>query len=230
MTSVTALQAVIFDLDGLLADTEPTHYEWWRHVLERMGLTLGWTEYSDHWIRAGRSIEEYLARHEVGANPDQLRHQKSQHYLTLVETDLRPMPGAIELLHALRSRVRLSLATSSWQNHVEAVLRKLGITDIFEVVAFGESVARLKPYPDIFLHTARQLSVTPRASVVIEDAEKGVLAARAAGMAVVAVPTVHTQTNDFSAASLVVRSLHELTLERLERLASASSSIIDGHG
>jgi HAD superfamily hydrolase (TIGR01509 family) len=212
------LQAVIFDLDGLLADTEPIHYESWRHVLEGTGQTLGWKEYGDHWIRAGQSIEDYLVRHEIVGDPAVLRQRKSQHYLDLVEKELRPMPGAIDLLNCLRSRVLLALATSSWQDHAQAALRKLNVTDFFDVVAVGESVARLKPYPDIFLYVAEQLSVVPSGCVVLEDAEKGVRAARAAGMAVVAVPSVHTRSNDFSAASLVVESLHEITLQKLERL------------
>jgi HAD superfamily hydrolase (TIGR01509 family) len=186
--TVAVLGAVLFDLDGLLADTESLHYEAWRGVLEEIGLRVGWREYCEQWIRAGHGIEEYLRRQGVCVAAGPLRAQKSLRYLNLLAARVRPMPGAIELLARLHRRVPLALATSSWRRHAEAVLQHLQIAPMFHVIAVAESVPRVKPAPDIFLHAARSLAVAPRACVVLENAEKGVRAARAAGMAVVAVP------------------------------------------
>lgn len=216
MTSVTALQAVIFDLDGLLADTEPLHYASWNDVIKsEFGLDVSWDEYADHFIRRGLSIPEFMAQYRIVRDPKELWQLRSRRYLALVESDLRPMPGALDLLERLHSRVSLALASSSWQRHVEAVLRKLGATEFFDVIATGEMTPRVKPHPDIFLCTADRLHLEPTSCVVLEDAEKGVLAAAAAGMASVAVPTPHTRTHDFSSASAVVGSLEEVTLEML---------------
>ena len=79
-------------------------------------------------------------------------------------------------------------------------------------------MTRLKPHPDVFLHVAEQLGVPPAACVVLEDAEKGVVAAHAAGMKVIAVPTIHTRDNDFSKATLVVPSLEHVSLAMLDAL------------
>ncbi len=216
------LQAVIFDLDGLLVDTEALHYRSWRDTLAEIGITLGLDEYRDLWIRAGGSIESYLRFRDARHDPEVLRARKLAHYSALLEVEMRPMPCALELIHALRPHVRLALATASFQVNVDAALRKIGAASVFDVIATRECVRRAKPHPDVFLHTARHLKVGTHNCVVLEDAEKGVRAARDAGMLVVAVPTMHTRTNDFSSATLVVNSLCDLTLERLERLVTDS--------
>lgn len=220
MPSAAALQAVIFDLDGLLVDTEGLRYRSWRDTLAEIGMPLGLDEYRDLWIRAGGGIESYLRARGVRRDPEVLRGRKLIYYSTLLEAELQPMPCALELIDALRSHVRLALATSAFRVDVDPVLRKIGAASVFDVIATRESVPRAKPYPDVFLHTVQHLGAEPARCVVLEDAEKGVLAARDAGMPVVAVPTAHTRTNDFSSATLVVNSLCDLTLERLERLVT----------
>jgi HAD superfamily hydrolase (TIGR01509 family) len=128
------------------------------------------------------------------------------------------MPGAVALIEALHGRKRLALATSSYGATVDLILEKLALAHYFEAVAANESVTRLKPHPDVFLHVAGRLGVAPAECVVLEDAEKGVLAAHAAGMKVIAVPTPHTRDNDFSRATLVVPSLADITIDLLEAL------------
>lgn len=214
------LQAVIFDLDGLLVDTEALHYRSWRDTLAEIDIPLGLDDYCDLWIRAGGTIDTYLQARNAHHDPEMLRRRKSVHYSTLLEAELQPMPCALALLRALRPHVRLALATASFRVNADAVLRKIGAADAFDVVATRESVPRAKPSPDVFLHTSQHLGVETDSCVVLEDAEKGVRAARDAGMLVVAVPTTHTRTNDFSAATLVVDSLCDLSLERLKRLVA----------
>ena len=129
------------------------------------------------------------------------------------------MPGALELVAMLHGKKRLALATSSYGNTAWPILRRLDLERYFEAVATNESVARVKPHPDLFLHVAERMGVAPAECVVLEDAEKGVLAAHAAGMKVIAVPTPHTRGNDFSRATRVVSSLTEVTLPLLDSLA-----------
>jgi HAD superfamily hydrolase (TIGR01509 family) len=135
-----------------------------------------------------------------------------------LEASLCPMPGALALIATLHGQKRLGLATSSYRENVELILRRLDLARYFEAVATNESVARVKPHPDLFLHVAERLGATASECVVLEDAEKGVLAARAAGMKVIAVPTPHTRGNDFSKATRVVPSLTEVTLPLLDAL------------
>jgi beta-phosphoglucomutase-like phosphatase (HAD superfamily) len=125
---------------------------------------------------------------------------------------------SLALVEMLHGKKRLALATSSFREHAEMVLRGLDLARYFEAIATSESAPRGKPHPDLFLYVAERLGVTAAECVVLEDAEKGVLAAHAAGMKVIAVPTRDTRGNDFSKATRVVASLADVTLPLLDSL------------
>lgn len=128
------------------------------------------------------------------------------------------MEGALALLEQLHSRKKIALASSSYPDAVEGVLAGLGIAHYFQVIVTGLDVPRVKPAPDIFLSAAEQLDAKPSQCVVLEDAEKGVIAASLAGMRCIAVPNDHTRHHDFSKATRVCNSLDDVTLELLDTL------------
>lgn len=204
------ISTIIFDLDGLLADTEPLQMQAYQQALLTHGITLTDDEYAQHWIRAGLGIDQFVANRQLPIVPALVRQQKAQRYQALLDTSLRPMPGALQLLKRLHRRKRLAVASASFRNNVEHILHRLDFARYLDVVVTGEDVQHGKPAPDIFLYAARRLEVKPSECVVIEDAEKGILAAKHAGMKSIAVPNRHTQDNDFSAASYVVNSLLEV--------------------
>jgi len=212
--------AVLFDLDGLLANTEPLHCQAYQEMFRGLGIDLGEEEYGDHWIRAGLGVQEWVSRQRLNHNPLEMRRRKAEIYHRMLATSLHPMPGAKDLLEALHGRRKIAVASSGFQSDVEAVLSGLGFRHYFNVVATAANVARIKPHPDIFLHAASELGVPPAACVVLEDAEKGVLAARSAGMAVIAIPTPETRNNDFSSATLIASSLQDITIELLDSLVN----------
>jgi len=212
------MEAVIFDLDGLLADTERLHCQAYRESAAMAGYALSDAEYEEHWIRKGLGIADLVQRRGIRADPAALRKAKADRYRELVRTSARPMPGAVEVLARLHGRKTLALASSSYRDAVEAVLEKLGIGEYFACAVTGNEVAKAKPHPDIFLLTAQRLCVPAPSCVAIEDAEKGVAAARAAGMASLAVPNEHTRSHDFSGAARVLGSLDEVTLELIDSL------------
>lgn len=212
------ITTVILDLDGLLADTEPLHCRAYQEVLGTQGAALTEADYIQHWVRSGKGIGEWVAEHGLDLDPHELRAQKSKRYLDLLAFSLRPMDGVFTLLETLHAKKRLALASSSFRDAVDGVLQGLKIAHYFEVIVTGTDVSRVKPAPDIFLTAARRAGATPSECVVLEDAEKGVLAAHAAGMRCIAVPNEHTRNHDFSKATLVCSSLNEITLELLEAL------------
>ena len=128
------------------------------------------------------------------------------------------MEGALTLLERLHNRKKLALASSSYPDSVEGVLAGLGIAHYFQVIVTGLDVPQVKPAPDIFLAAAEQLGATPSQCVVLEDAEKGVIAASRAGMRCIAIPNHHTGHHDFSKATRVCSSLNEVSLELLDTL------------
>ena len=219
------ISTVIFDLDGLLADTEQLHCRAYRMALLEHNVELAEAEYCDHWVRLGKGIDAWVARQRLELDPAALRARKAAHYQTLLHSSLRPMPGATALLASLQGNFRIGLASSSYRDAVDGVLQGLGIADCFETVVSGSDVSRVKPAPEIFLKAADRLGVVPTECVVLEDAEKGVLAAQAAGMQCIAIPNDYTRGHDFSRATLTCASLHEVTVELLRTLGTTSKPV-----
>lgn len=215
---VKMITSIIFDLDGLLADTERLHCIAYQKALHAHGAAVSDHEYAEHWVRSGRGITEWISERGLTLDPIALRAQKSRCYLDLLSSELRPMEGALALLELLYSRKKLALASSSYPDAVEGVLAGLGIAHYFQVIVTGLDVAQVKPAPDIFLAAAQQLGAEPSQCVVLEDAEKGVIAASLAGIRCIAIPNHHTGHHDFSRATRVCSSLKEITLELLDTL------------
>ncbi len=211
--------SVIFDLDGLLVDTEKLHYLAYRMALEEHGCPISETEYAEHWVRLGRGIADWVESRRLNLDPHAVRARKSEHYLALLRSSLRPMDGALELLDALYGAVRIGLASSSYRDAVDGVLNGLGIARYFDAVVSGLDVACVKPAPDLFLKAAELLRASPADCLVLEDAEKGVIAAHRAGMRCIAVPNDYTRHHDFSKATRICRSLSEVTPELIRNLA-----------
>ena len=210
--------AVIFDLDGLLADTEKLHMSAYQTVFSELGFELSGQEYANHWIRCGQGTDAFIAQKNLAVDPNFIRREKSRLYKKLVSSSAKPMPGACELLGALLGKKPMGLATSSHPKDAYTVLKALDIEDFFSCVAAKFSVERIKPFPDIFLYVANEMNVPPENCLVMEDAEKGILAADAAGMKSIAVPNKYTISNDFSKATLVVNSLEEVSYELIDKL------------
>ena len=215
------ITAIIFDLDGLLADTECLHCRAYQKALLEHDVELGEADYAEHWVRFGKGIGDWLTMQGVKLDPQALRLRKSTHYLELLASSLRPMDGALEILNAWHGKRKLALASSSYRDAIDGVLAGLGMARFFEVIVSGLDVPQVKPAPDIFLKAARDLNVQPAECLVLEDAEKGVMAAHLAGMRCVAVPNAYTRHHDFSKATRVCSSLTEITDDLLRNLDAA---------
>jgi len=214
------ITTILFDLDGLLADTERLHWRAYQEALQAHGATLTEADYAEHWVRRGKGIGDWVAQHGLNLDPLALRAHKSERYLELLATELRPMDGALELLEILQGNKTMGLASSSYRDAVDGVLQGLDISRYFTAIVTGLDVARVKPAPDIFLAAARLMGAKPSECLVLEDAEKGVLAAHRAGMRCIAVPNDQTRHHDFSQATRLCSSLKEITLELIDSLSS----------
>ena len=127
----------------------------------------------------------------------------------LIETDLRPMPGLVPLLAALRARGDLlAVATSGVRAHISASLERFGLTDFFDAVVCIDDVARGKPHPDLILEVLRRTDTAARHAIMLEDAPRGVEAAHNADVFCIAVPTHGVPLDEFALAPAIVRDLH----------------------
>lgn len=212
------ITTLIFDLDGLLADTEKLHCMAYQDALAKFGFKLTENDYSEHWILKGGSIGEFIAVRGLDIDPELIRLAKAERYEELVVSTADPMPGAISILSRMTGWKKLALATSSYEDAAYAVLKALNIGVYFSCIATRSSVTRIKPFPDLFLYVARALGEAPENCLVFEDSEKGIIAAQAAGMKSIAVPNIHTFDHDFSKALVIVPSLEVVTKELIENI------------
>lgn len=205
------INAVIFDLDGLLADTEILHFKAYQKVLNGYEYDLSMDVYQEHWIRQGRTIREFVSEHNLPYSPKELHEQKIVEYIKLITTTLKPMPHALETVEWITKSYQTAVATSSYMIGAGEVLKNLNIYDKFDIICTRDDVTNLKPHPDIFLLAAKKLNTPPHECLVLEDAEKGIEAAYRAGMKSIAIPSVYTKDNNFAKATVVLSTLNELS-------------------
>ncbi len=213
------MQALIFDFDGLILDTEMPDYLSWQQVYHSYGVELP----LEKWVSiVGGNAESDFEPHDhleklTGCQVDreQIWISRRKSYMDTLESQVI-MPGVEAYLQdAERLGLKVAVASSSPENWVAGHLTRLGLMERFAVVCTANDVTQIKPKPDLFLLTAARLGVPPEQVIVFEDSTNGVLAGRRAGMYVVAVPTGVTAHLDFSAADLRLGSLAEIDLETL---------------
>jgi HAD superfamily hydrolase (TIGR01509 family) len=212
--------AVIFDMDGVLVDSEPLTIRAYLQAAAEHGLPMDEGEFIQHFVIEGTLIRSFFEAQAKGtADWEDFFQRKTEIYRELVRDELKLMPGAVALLTELRAHnIPLALATSAARVTIQLVLTRFNLASYFENIVSLEDVTRPKPDPEPFLKAAALLDTPPHRCVVIEDAAKGVVAARAAGMKCVVVPTALTRPNGLVGADLVLRSLEELTTRRLAAL------------
>ena len=183
------LRALLFDFDGVLADTENIHVAAWQRTL----AALGW-EVDDATCARAAEVDDrvfladlFAARRIEGGDLDGWLARKQELTVALLTDSPRLYPGAARLVEAVRGRVRLAVVTTTWRANVAAVLGASGLADAFDLVIAKEDVAEVKPDPEGYRLALARLGVAPREAVALEDSPTGLDAARAAGVRLVAV-------------------------------------------
>ncbi len=204
--------AVVFDMDGVLVDSEPMHVEAMRELLVPLGVP--YTDADNEEFFGFTDPEVFRAlRARYGLEPDEyeLTRRRAARLVELTRERTVAMPGVPAVPRALRSLgYRLAVASSSALDVIRATVDVLGIAALFEALVSALEVGRGKPAPDVFVETARRLDLEPRTCLVVEDSRNGVLAAKAAGMACAAIPCPATRHEDFSEADFRLSALSEL--------------------
>lgn len=222
------LAGILFDFDGLILDTETSEYETVAESFADHGLELSF----DDWVRIigtadhphwTEMLETALGR-PLTNREEVLETRRARHHARISRETVRP--GVVELaMSAASAGLGIAIASSSPLDWVSGHVGRLGIDNLFPVFATRDDVghARTKPHPDLYLLAAQRLGLDPVRCVVLEDSEPGVTAGNAAGCATVAVPAGMTAHLRFDHADLVVSSLAELDLDRLDALVRCGS-------
>jgi len=221
------LKAMIFDCDGVIVDSEPTHFRAFEATLADDQITLTFEDYQ----------ERYLAMDDLGCFravfADQNRAldmrllkklvlEKKARYAALSATTLRLYPDTVDFIHQARKRYRLAIASGAFRAEIKAALALGDLQSCFEVIVSAQDVKRGKPDPEAYLtaldrlnRSGQHLPLQPHECLVIEDSLHGVQSARAAGMACVAVTHSYTRAQLEGHANRVVASLSELSVDDL---------------
>ena len=213
------VELVLFDMDGVLADTEPIHLDATNRVLASAGVHLPPEEAVEFLGGTDRAMFEALVdRHPIDLPVDALIHAKDREIIGIIaESGLLPRAGVCELLVHLKMRsIPAVVASSSSLRLIQAIVEVLGLGRSFTGLYSGQMVENSKPAPDVFLLGAREQGIDPARCLVIEDSPNGIAAGKAAGMRVLAVRTPYTEGLDLSAADRVVDSLSQYDPEELE--------------
>lgn len=219
------LEAVIFDMDGVLINSEPLHFDAGVMTLGKLGHTIGhetwdkfigtsnthiWNTIRENY-RINKSTEELIALHEES--------RKS----IFGTTDTGPLPGIPELLSELKKAgIKTAVASSSPYYLIELITGRLGIRNFFDELVSGDNVKNSKPAPDIFLLAAEKLGVRTENCVVIEDSFNGVKAANAAGICSIAYINPDSGNQDLSKAAYRIKSFNEISVGRLTQMLGES--------
>jgi HAD superfamily hydrolase (TIGR01509 family) len=220
------LQAVVFDMDGVLLDSEPLHHVVLNEVLATEGKHLSFDEYRPY---IGTTLEytwsDIIRRLDLRGPIDRYIQAYDDGILESYRQHSVIAPGVRALLDLLAARgLPLAVASSSRTDWVETALTTLGIREDFRLVVTGDMVTQSKPDPGIYLLAAGRLGIDPAHCLAVEDSPKGVQAASAAGMTVVGVRTAYTAHLQLDGAIVVLDSLDQFDAALLERLTAASSS------
>lgn len=229
------LQAVIFDFDGIIVDTEPLHHRAFGLLLEPMGMAIPWDEYVEVYMGLDDrgALETVHRRHGRPFDAEIIRtlvDKKASLFQTLLrETPPTPFPGVVELIRALSGRLPLALCSGALRSDIQPVFRALGLESAFDVVVTAEDVERSKPDPACYrlaverLASGRAPGLVAAHALAIEDTPAGIRAAKGAGLKVLAVTNSYN-AGELKQADFVCDSLEGLTPERLAGWMSSARS------
>jgi HAD superfamily hydrolase (TIGR01509 family) len=213
------IEAVVFDLDGVIVDSEQV----WDDVRESLVRERGgrWHDRAQADMMGMSSFEWSAYMHEelgLTEPPAEINDEVVRLMLERYRADLPLLPGSIEAVERVGARFRLAVASSSNRPLIAAVLEAAGIARLFRATVSSEEVPRGKPAPDVYLEAARRLDVAPERCAAVEDSSNGIRAAHAAGMRVVALPNPHYPPagDAVALADVVLPSLDELTPELID--------------
>lgn len=203
------IKAIVFDMDGLMLNTEDIFDISGRQLLERRGMQM--TKEIHHSMLGRRPNEAFQALKDLTGitdSIDDLQQETKQLFADVAKHHLNTMPGLFELLDRIEELgIPKAVATSSPRAYLQDMLNQFELLPRFQFALTAEDVTHGKPHPEIYQQAMRQLNVQPAETLVLEDSETGTKAAAAAGAFAVSVPNQHTTAGDFSMASLVVTSL-----------------------
>ncbi len=211
------IRAVIFDMDGVIVESEHIHIEAEQQTMLKHGVHLSAEELHTYTgTTAEFMFAELIKNYRLNTTFERIFNEKEEILFKLLEKETRPTKGVIELLEKLKKKgIKLAIASSSHRKLIEYVLRKLDVGWLFDFVVGAEDIVHSKPNPEIFLKSARGLRVKPGECLVVEDAKLGIEAAKSAGMKVLGYRNPNSGDQDLSKADMIVHDFSRLSVKKM---------------
>ncbi len=216
------LKAVIFDMDGVLLDSEPFHYFIEGEIYKKLGIDVP-EEVRLNFVGLENKKMWAILKEKYNLKQDlneliYFNEKERAEYMASLH-GLKPNPGIIVLLNELKkNKIKIALASSSTVEVIKILIDKIELFPYFDVIVSGDEVSNGKPLPDIFIHTAKQLDLPVGDCLVIEDSNNGFRSAKAAGMKCVAYKNKNTRGQDVSLADFFIEDFNHLTIPVLEKM------------
>lgn len=215
------LAAFIFDLDGLLVESEAYHFHAYQAAFLEQGVRLLKKDFVQGWLENNQAVKARLIKKNPALDLDKLRQRKSAYFFKIAPGRIKFRPGAQKILDICREISRpYALGTGCYYREIAFILKELNLEQIFKVVVGRDDVSKGKPNPDIFLEAACRLKVKPQNCLVFENSMVGLQAAKNAGMKCIVIPSEFTQNGKFKKADLILSSLEKFNLGHLKKLVT----------
>jgi len=209
------IKAIIFDMDGVISDTQKWHSQIESKILLKHGIKIKPSEITRKYsgVKDVDMFKELFNQNNVKSKPEKASKEKWKEMQKKAEKKIPPIKGAKKLIKKLKSKgFKLAVASSSPTSFIQTVLKKLEIKQ-FDTIASSREVKNGKPHPDVFLLAARRLKIKPKECIVIEDGVNGMIAAKKAGMKCIAFSKSKNKPAD-----LTVSQLEKITIEKIQKL------------
>lgn len=212
---------VLWDNDGVLVDTEGLYFQASREVLSNVGIDLTLDQFREISLRRGQSTFILATERGVSANDvERLRKERDRMYAELMAARSCVIEGAEDVLRSLHGRVRMGIVTSAQRQHFQAVHEKSGLIQYMDFVLTREDYTQSKPHPEPYLTAMNRHGLRPDQCIIVEDSERGLAAASAAGVDCIIVLSEWTREGDFAEAIAVVDDISGVVEEMLRRTSA----------
>jgi len=216
------IQTVIFDMDGVIIDSEPVYFKIDQEMFEELNIAVSFEEHCTYVGTSSQNMwDAIIKKHGIPGDPGKLMRKEYNLYMDYLvnANDLQPIDGVMELINGLHeNNFKLILASSSRMEIIDIILKKFKLSDLFIAKVSGSELAHSKPHPEIFLRSAQLAGSEPKECIVIEDSKNGVAAAKAAGMKCIGFLNPSSGHQNLKDADRVIQSFKELNADLVKKL------------
>ena len=216
------LKAVIFDMDGVIVNSEPLHHLAYKKMFEEFQLDVSRSLYESFTGQSTHSICKQLCKiFNIYEDPNELVVSKRKHFKLIFENDtsFQMIDGALELIqNYFDNNVTLILASSASMTNIDRIFKKFDLNKFFKAKISGADLKESKPNPEIFIKAAKMSGFNKKECIVIEDSTNGIIAAKSAGIYCVGYNSYNSKNQNYGNADLVISSLNEINFKKISKL------------